>query len=104
MLTRNVIRVSSSSWLSPPVMVKKKDGSLRFCIYYRGLNNVTFKEAYPLPLLDQAQDKLYGMKYFMKLDLNSGYWQILIKESDKHTTAFYRRATGGPKFFPTNNG
>ena len=88
MLRRNVIRISSSSWLSPPVMVKKKDGSLRFCIDYRGLNKVTSKDAYPLPLPDQVQDKLYGMEYFTKLDLNSGYWQIPVKESEKNKTAF----------------
>ena len=88
MLRRKVIRVSSSSWLFPPVMVKEKEGSLRFCIDYRGLNKVTSKDAYPLPLPDQAQDKLHGMKYFTKLDLNSGYWQIPIRESDRQKTAF----------------
>ena len=88
MLRKDIIRISCSSWLSPPVMVKKKDGSLRFCIDYRGLNKVTQKDAYPLPLPDQAQNKLHGMKYFTKLDLNSGYWQIPVRECDKEKTAF----------------
>ena len=88
MLRRNIIRVSRSSWISPPVMVSKKDGTIRFCIDYRALNRVTQKDAYPLPLPDQVQDKLFGMKYFTKLDLNSGYWQIPVRECDKEKTAF----------------
>ena len=88
MLRKNIIKVSSSSWISPPVMVYKKDGTIRFCIDYRALNRVTQKDAYPLPLPDQVQDKLFGMKYFTKLDLNSGYWQIPVRESDKEKTAF----------------
>ena len=75
MLRKDIIRISCSSWLSPPVMVKKKDGSLRFCIDYRDLNKVTQKDTYPLPLPDQAQNKLHGMKYFTKLGLKSGYWR-----------------------------
>ena len=88
MLRKNVIRVSNSPWMAPPVMVKKKDGTIRFCIDYRNLNKITQKDAYPLPLPDQVQDKLSGMNFFSKLDLNSGYWQIPILESDKEKTAF----------------
>ena len=58
MLQRNVIRASSSPWLSPPVIVEKKRGGLRFCVDYRNANRVTQKDAYPLPLHDQVQDKL----------------------------------------------
>ena len=88
MLRKYVIRVSNSLWMAPPVMVNKKDGTIRFCIYYRNLNKITQKDAYPLPLPDQVQDKLSGMNFFSKLDLNSGYWQIPILESDKEKTAF----------------
>ena len=88
MLTKGVIQVSSSPWLAPPVLVQKKVGSIQFCIDYRNLNKVTQKDAYPLPLPDQVQDKLCGMKYFTKLDLNSGYRQISIIEMDLEKTAF----------------
>ena len=88
MLDRNIIRISSSPYLSLPVIVGKKDGGIRFCIDYRNLNKITQKDAYPLPLPDQVQDKLNGMRYFTKLDLNSGYWQIPVSEDDREKTAF----------------
>ena len=69
-------------------MLGKKDGTVRFYIDYRSLNKLTHKDAYPFPLPDQVQDKLSGMKYFSKLDLNSGYWQIPIAECDREKTAF----------------
>ena len=95
------------------MLVERKDGSIRFCIDYRNLNKVTQKDAYPLPLPDQVQDKLSGMKYFTKLDLNSGYWQIPIIEMDREKTAFSPGPgmglyefkvlpfglTGGPSYF-----
>ena len=89
MLERNVIRVSSSPWLSPPVIVEKKGGGLRFCVDYRNVYKVTTKDAYPLPLPDQVQDKLHEACIFSKLDLNSGYWQIPIAECGREKTAFY---------------
>ena len=70
------------------MIVGKKDGGIRFCIDYRNLNKITQKDAYPLPLPDQVQDKLSGMRYFTKLDLNSGYWQITVSEVDREKTAF----------------
>ena len=88
MLDRNIIRVSNSPWLSPPVIVGKKDGGIRFWIDYPGLNKMTQKDAYPLPLPDQVQDKLSRMNYFTKLDLNSGYWQIPVSNCDRQKTAF----------------
>ena len=88
MLDRNIIRISSSPYLSPPVIVGKKDGEMRFCIDYINLNTITQKDAYPLPLPDQVQDKLSGMRYFTKLDLNSWYWQIPASEVDREKTAF----------------
>lgn len=83
-----VVRKSSSSWLVPVVLTKKKDGTLRFCTDYRKLNNVTKKDVYPLPRIDETLEKMRGMKYFTSLDLASGYWQVEIEEKDKEKTAF----------------
>ena len=76
MLQKDVIQISTSPWASGIVMVEKKDGSKRFCIDYRRLNDVTIKDAYPLPQIDQSLDQLSGAELFSCLDLNSGYWQV----------------------------
>eukprot|EP00731_Ephydatia_muelleri_P033855 Em0040g5a len=88
MLSRGVIRPSSSPWSSPVVMVRKKNGSWRFCIDYRKLNAVTHQDAYPLPRIDATLESLAGSTLFTTLDLASGYWQVEIKEDDKEKTAF----------------
>ena len=69
-------------------MVKKKDGSWRFCIDYRKLNEATHHDAYPLPRVDATLDSLAGSIFFTTLDLASGYWQVELEPRDKEKTAF----------------
>src|SRR5580765_2349779 len=88
MSSQGVIEESQSPWVSPAVMVKKKDGSIRFCVDYRKLNEVTIKDSYPLPRIDDILDQLAGNSWFSTLDLKSGYWQIKIRPEDKEKTAF----------------
>ena len=88
MLQLGVVRPSHSPWSSPIVMVRKKDGSWRFCVDFRKLNAVTHRDAYPLPRIDATLDTLHGAKLFTTLDLASGYWQVEVKEEDKEKTAF----------------
>jgi len=88
MLEAGVIRESSSPWSSPIVLVKKSDGTTRFCIDYRKLNEVTRKNSYPLPRIDDHLEALKGNSWFCTLDLASGYWQIQMYEGDKEKTAF----------------
>ena len=88
MLDAGAIRESESPYSSNVVLVRKKDGSLRFCIDFRKLNNRTVRDSYNLPRIDDTIDTLVGAKYFTKLDLHSGYWQVEMEESNKAKTAF----------------
>ncbi|KAL5491894.1 hypothetical protein EMCRGX_G017263 [Ephydatia muelleri] len=85
---KGIIEESSSPWMAPAVYVKKKTGEIRLCVDYRALNKQTTKDAYPLPLPDEVQDRLCGCTIFSTLDLRSGYWQVPIAPSDVEKTAF----------------
>ncbi|UYV70559.1 hypothetical protein LAZ67_7003536 [Cordylochernes scorpioides] len=88
MLRDGIIRPSSSPWSFPVILVKKRDGKYRFCVDYRKLNDVTVKDVYPIPRIDEVLDTLQGSKYFSAIDLKSGYWQVEVEEKDKEKTAF----------------
>ena len=91
LLDKGFIRPSSLPWVAPVLFVKKKDGSFRLCIDYRGLNTVTLKNKYPLPRIYELLDQLKGAKWFSKIDLASGYHQIPIDPRDVRKTAFSTR-------------
>ena len=95
MLDLGAIRPSNSPWVSAIVLVRKKDGRLRFCIDLRRLNNRTVKDAYSLPKIESILDSLLGAKIFSTLDMKVGYWQVEMAEECKTYTAF----TCGPLGF-----
>ncbi|KAC9469347.1 hypothetical protein E3N88_45779 [Mikania micrantha] len=91
LLDKGFIRPSFSPWGAPVLFVKKKDGSFRMCIDYRGLNKVTIKNRYPLPRIDDLFDQLQGSSYNSKIDLRSGYHQLRIQEDNISKTPFRTR-------------
>ena len=91
MLDNDIIQPSASPLASAIVLVKMKDGSRHFCIDYRRLNDVTIKDAYPLPRIDESLDQLAGSKWFSCLDLSAGYWQVEVEPEDRQKTALITR-------------
>ena len=91
LLEKGYIRPSISPWGAPVLFFKKKDGTMRLCIDYRKLNQVTVKNKYPLPRVDDLFDQLQGAQVFSKIDLRSGYHQLKIARDDVPKTAFRTR-------------
>jgi len=87
MLKQGVIEPSTSPWLSPVVLVKKKNGSLRFCVDYRNLNAVTTADTYPLPRIEELIDELGPADTFTK----AAYWSVEVHPEDRPKTAFSDR-------------
>ena len=88
MLDAGVIEHCKSPWASPTVLVKKKDGTLRFCVDYRLLNSCTEHDSYPMPRIDDTLAQLEGNCWFSSIDMQSGFWQVPMSEEDKPKTAF----------------
>jgi hypothetical protein len=91
LLNKGYIWPSASPWGAPVIFVPKKDGTRRMCVDYRSLNEVTIKNMYPLPRIDDLFDQLKGACVFSKIDLRSGYHQLKIRASDIPKTAFITR-------------
>ena len=88
MLDAGVIRPSNSPWCNAVVLVRKKDGSLHFCINFRKLNSLTVKDSHPLPHICETLESLAGAAHFSTFDMNSGFWQVPMAEESKQYTAF----------------
>jgi hypothetical protein len=91
LLNQKHIEPSTSPWNSPVVLVRKKDGNTRFCVDYRKLNDITVKDSFPLPRIDDIFDQLSQSVYFTKLDFKNGYFQIPLAPHDRPKTAFSTR-------------
>ena len=88
LLWHGLARPSESPWASPCILVPKEDGSLRFCTDYRKINNITIKDSYPLPLIDDLIDFVGQAKFVTKIDLLKGYYQVRLTERTKLISAF----------------
>ena len=88
MLDNGIISHSDSSWSAPVVIARKKNGKFRLCVDYRKLNEITKKDQYPLPRIDELLDSFKNAKYFTTMDLASGFWQVEMHPRDREKTAF----------------
>ena len=83
-----LVRPAMSPWISPVVLVKKKDGSSRMCIDFRRLNKVTKKDPYQLPRVDALTDRMQGCSYFSSIDVLSAFWNVPMADEDIEKTGF----------------
>lgn len=88
LLDHNIIEDSHSPWSPLVVLDRKNDGTHRFCVDYRRLNDVTTKDSHPLPRVDDTLDRLSGARIFTTIDLTAGYWQIPLNPDDKEKNGF----------------
>lgn len=88
MLEAQIVTTSTSHFASSIILIKKKDSTWRFYVDYRRLNDITVKNKYPIPVVEDLLDELHGPRFFSKIDLCSGYHQIRLKQGDEHKTAF----------------
>lgn len=92
LVDKGYVQPSRSPWSAPLLVVGNKDGSARVCVDYRGLNKVTEKDTYPMPLVDELMDQLGSCRYFTTLDLASGFHQVEVAPEDRAKTAFSTRS------------
>lgn len=88
MISAGIVVPSTSPFASPVLLIQKKDGSWRFCVDYRRLNELTIKNRFPMPIMEEILEELAGSKYFAKLDMGSGYHQVRMRPEDEYKTAF----------------
>ena len=98
MLDGGAIRPSKSPWCNTIVLVRKKDGTLRFCIDFRKLNFRTKKDLFPLPRMQETMESMVGARFFSSMDLKSGFWQVRMLEKSRQYTAFTMGSLGVYEF------